>query len=837
MLEKPKILVVDDVRANLVAMRKLLNRLNCDAIEAASGNEALALCIDHDFAVILLDVDMPGMDGYEVARFLKDEPSTRHIPIIFVTATYEDQEHQLRGYEAGAVDYIHKPVDDIILLSKAGIFLDLYNNRQIAMRELARSEAMRLASMESEKRFRLALTDAPIPIMLHADDGEVVLLNHMWTELTGYARRDIATIKDWLVRAFGEQTLEEREREIERQFAEDDWNPLDEQKLRAANGNHLFWDFRSGSLATLPDGRRLAITMAVDVTERKRVEEEMRLASLVFQSSSEGMTITDADATIISVNPAFTSLTGYSPDEVIGKKPNILKSGRHDIAFYQAMWRDLNSTGHWGGEIWNQRKNGEVYAERLLINTIYNDDGVAHRRVALFSDITQKKKDEELIWQQAHFDPLTGLPNRRMFHDRLQQEINKADRTGLPFALIFLDLDRFKEVNDTFGHNMGDELLKQVSQRLSCCVRNYDTVARLGGDEFTLILSNLEELNGVERVARAILHNLSEPFLLGDEVFQSSASIGITLYPKDADTLEALIKSADQAMYVAKQQGRNRYHYFTPSLQENAQVRMRLINDLRGALADNQFRLYYQPIIELATGGIRKAEALIRWQHPTRGLIDPYEFIRVAEETGMIVEIGDWVCREAARQVGYWRSALSIEFQISINKSPMQFNDAEDAQTEWLDQVRALGLPTQSLGVEITEGLLMDAGTDVIDKLLELRNAGIQVSLDDFGTGYCSLAYLKKFHIDYLKIDQSFVRNLAPDSDDMALCEAITVMAHKLGLKVIAEGVETEDQRKLLIDIGCDYGQGYLFSKPIPSEEFELLLTSGLNHRQRGARE
>ncbi|QFY43859.1 EAL domain-containing protein [Candidatus Methylospira mobilis] len=837
MLEKPKILVVDDVRANLVAMRKLLNRLNCDAIEAASGNEALALCIDHDFAVILLDVDMPGMDGYEVARFLKDEPSTRHIPIIFVTATYEDQEHQLRGYEAGAVDYIHKPVDDIILLSKAGIFLDLYNNRQIAMRELARSEAMRLASMESEKRFRLALTDAPIPIMLHADDGEVVLLNHMWTELTGYARRDIATIKDWLVRAFGEQTLEEREREIERQFAEDDWNPLDEQKLRAANGNHLFWDFRSGSLATLPDGRRLAITMAVDVTERKRVEEEMRLASLVFQSSSEGMTITDADATIISVNPAFTSLTGYSPDEVIGKKPNILKSGRHDIAFYQAMWRDLNSTGHWGGEIWNQRKNGEVYAERLLINTIYNDDGVAHRRVALFSDITQKKKDEELIWQQAHFDPLTGLPNRRMFHDRLQQEINKADRTGLPFALIFLDLDRFKEVNDTFGHNMGDELLKQVSQRLSCCVRNYDTVARLGGDEFTIILSNLEELNGVERVARAILHNLSEAFLLGDEVFQSSASIGITLYPKDADTLEALIKSADQAMYVAKQQGRNRYHYFTPSLQENAQVRMRLINDLRGALADNQFRLYYQPIIELATGGIRKAEALIRWQHPTRGLIDPYEFIRVAEETGMIVEIGDWVCREAARQVGHWRSALSIEFQISINKSPMQFNDAEDAQTEWLDQVRALGLPTQSLGVEITEGLLMDAGTDVIDKLLELRNAGIQVSLDDFGTGYCSLAYLKKFHIDYLKIDQSFVRNLAPDSDDMALCEAITVMAHKLGLKVIAEGVETEDQRKLLIDIGCDYGQGYLFSKPIPSEEFELLLTSGLNHRQRGARE
>lgn len=835
MLTKPKILVVDDIRANLVAMHRLLGRLDCDVIEASSGNEALALCIDHDFAVVLLDVDMPGMDGYEVARFLKEEPSTKNIPIIYVTATYEDQEHRLLGYEVGAVDYIQKPVDDIILLSKVGIFLDLYNNRQLARRELARSEAMRLATLESEKRFRQALTDAPIPIMLHAENGEVVLLNRMWTELTGYTQGEIATIKDWLVKAYDESTVDEWELEIKRCFSEGDWHSLAEHKLLAASGSYLIWDFRTAPLAQLPDGRRLAITMALDITERKRAEEEMRLASLVFRNSSEGMTITDADATIISVNPAFSALTGYAPDEVIGKNPRILKSGRHDAGFYEAMWRDINNTGHWQGEIWNRRKNGEVYAELLIINTIYHDNGMPHRRVALFSDITQRKKDEELIWQQANYDSLTGLPNRRMFYDRLQQEINKAQRSGLPLVLIFLDLDRFKEVNDTLGHDMGDNLLKQVSQRLLGCVRSYDTVARLGGDEFTIVMGELNEMDSVERVAQDILQKLSEPFPLGDEVFQTSVSIGITLYPKDGETLEELLKNADQAMYAAKQQGRNRYNYFTPSMQESALARMRMINDLRSALADNQFRLYYQPIIELKTGVIQKAEALIRWQHPVRGLVGPYEFIRIAEETGMIVEIGDWVFRESVRQLGVWRSFLCDEFQISINKSPLQFTSTEDIQSKWFDHLQELGLPGQSLVIEITEGLLLDASSDVINKLLELRDAGIQVSLDDFGTGYCSLSYLKKFDIDYLKIDQSFVHNLASGSADLALCEAIIVMAHKLGLKVIAEGVETEEQCSLLNNIGCDYGQGYLFSKPVPPDEFGLLL-GGVSRRQYGSR-
>jgi diguanylate cyclase (GGDEF)-like protein/PAS domain S-box-containing protein len=825
MLEKPKILIVDDNRSNLIALRKLLGRLSCDVIEANSGNEALAYCIDYDFALALLDVDMPGMDGYEVARLLKEEPATQQTPIIFVTATYEDHEHRLLGYEAGAVDYIQKPVDDLILLSKASIFIELYNNRQLARRELKRSEAMRIASAENEIRFRQALTDAPVPIMLRTEDGEIVLLNRMWTELTGYTLQDIPTVRHWQVAAYREDKLEAIQSIIAQLFASDTWTVMGEFDIRAANGNHLIWDMRSGPLAPLPDGRRLAITMAVDVTERKRAEEEMRLASLVFQNSSEGMTVTDKDGTIISINPAFTALTGYAQEDVVGKNPRVLKSGRHDLAFYQAMWHDLDSSGHWEGEIWNRRKNGEIYAERLSINTIYNGNGLPHRRVALFSDITQKKASEELIWRQANFDPLTGLPNRSMFQDRLQQEMKKAHRNNSPLALMFLDLDEFKAVNDTLGHDMGDILLKEVTQRVRECIRETDTLARLGGDEFTVILTELDEqYQNVGLVAKAILCKLAEPFSLDGKLVHISVSIGITFYPDDAAAFEELLKNADQAMYAAKDQGRNRYHYFTPAMQESAQKRMSIANDLRVALAANQFQLHYQPIVNLATGDILKAEALIRWQHPEYGLVSPAAFIPIAEETGMIIEIGNWVFRMAADQVARWRASYCADFQISINKSPVQFSSREVSHDIWVDYLSGLGLPGESIVIEITEGLLLDATNSTKDKLLVFRDAGIQVAIDDFGTGYSCLTYLQNLDIDYLKIDQAFVRDLTQGSKNMALCTAIIVMAHELGLKVIAEGIEAKEQHDLLVAAGCDYGQGYYYARPAEAGEFEKLL-------------
>jgi diguanylate cyclase (GGDEF)-like protein/PAS domain S-box-containing protein len=571
------------------------------------------------------------------------------------------------------------------------------------------------------------------------------------------------------------------------------------------------------------DGNIVNYTAIVkDNTERKLAEEELRLAALVYQASSEAMLITDTSSTIISVNPAYTHITGYAPEEVIGKKSDIFRSARHDEAFFQSIWQEVLTTGTWHGEIWNRRKNGEEHPAWLTLNASSSKDGSLKGYVMLFSDITKQKASEELIWKQANFDTLTGLPNRRMLHDRLQQEIRKAQRNNQPLALMFLDLDHFKEVNDTLGHDIGDILLKEAAQRLTSCVRESDTVGRTGGDEFTVILGGLDDPGCVERIAEKILKTLAEPFPLGDDKAYVSTSIGITLYPDDADNIDALLKNADQAMYAAKNLGRNRYCYFTPAMQEAAQRRMRLAFDLRDALAGHQFQLYYQPIVNMATGFIHKAEALIRWQHPTRGWVSPVDFIPIAEDTGMIVEIGDWVFREAARQAGRWCESHHAQFQISVNVSPVQFKRGRNS--EWFDYLQQLGLSGKCIAIEITEGLLLDASAGVTEQLSAFCDAGFQVSLDDFGTGYSALSYLKKFDIDFLKIDQSFVRNLAPNSADMALCEAIILMAHKLGILVIAEGVETIEQRDLLAAAGCDYAQGYLYSRPVPPQDFEQLL-------------
>jgi len=438
------------------------------------------------------------------------------------------------------------------------------------------------------------------------------------------------------------------------------------------------------------------------------------------------------------------------------------------------------------------------------------------------------KRSKALLWRKANFDALTELPNRELFHDRLEQEIKKSVRSGLPIALLLIDLDQFKEVNDTLGHEMGDLLLQQAANRIVNCVRATDTVARLGGDEFTVVLPQLHDVLIARQLAQKIINKLAEPFYLRDEVIHISASIGITLYPADATEIVNLMRNADQAMYAAKNEGRNRFSYFTRSLQEAAQKRLHLTNDLRGALANHQFRLFFQPIVSLATDRVHKAEALLRWQHPTRGMVSPADFIPLAEETRLIVEIGAFVRKESLAWCKRWNNLNPEGFQISVNKSPAEFTDENDsANVEiFVDKLNKMGLCGENFVFEITEGLLLNADVRIHEKLMELRDAGIQVSIDDFGTGYSSLSYLKKFDIDYLKIDQSFVRNLESDSNDVALCEAIIVMAHKLGLKVIAEGVETEQQRDLLSRAGCDYAQGYLYARPMPPEAFEQWLTA-----------
>ncbi|MEH6579991.1 MAG: EAL domain-containing protein [Amphritea sp.] len=566
---------------------------------------------------------------------------------------------------------------------------------------------------------------------------------------------------------------------------------------------------------------RLVVTH-VNIDKQKQTEQ-LRLAAAAFETN-DAIMIVDADDRIIKVNSAFCQITGYSPEDAVGQYSKLLHSGIHDDNFYEEMSNTLDTTGHWQGEVWNRRKDGQVFIGWLHITTTYTEEGSVNSRVAVFSDITEKKKSEELIWKQANFDPLTGLPNRRMFFERLTQEIKMSKRAGKSLALMFLDLDHFKEVNDTLGHAQGDKLLKEASIRLKKLIRGSDTVARLGGDEFTVILPQIDTARQVELVADKLLKKLACPFQLGEHKVYVSASIGATLYPQDAEDSDQLIKNADQAMYAAKNSGRNQMHYFTQGMQDEAVNRLETVNKLRYAIKAKQFQLYYQPIIDMKTGASHKAEALIRWIHPEDGLIMPEEFISIAEDNGLIADIGNWTFKEALNQVTQWRQNLDPQFQISINTSPAHFEDSNTntaTMGEWLKLIKDSNTPGEAIAIEITESLLMDSSTETKNKLLSLRDANIQVALDDFGTGHSSLAYLNRFDIDYLKIDRCFIRNLHKSSNDMALCTAIIVMAHTLGLKVIAEGIETEEQRSLLTTAGCDYAQGFLYSKPLPAAQFE----------------
>ncbi len=552
-----------------------------------------------------------------------------------------------------------------------------------------------------------------------------------------------------------------------------------------------------------------------DITERY-------LAIAVYKNSNQAMFVTDIYNTIISTNPAFSQITGYTEEEVLGKDPRILASGHHDKLFYAAMWDCINRTGSWQGEIWNKRKNGGVYPEELSISSIKDSNGIVDHRVALFYDITEKKESDRIIMEQANFDQLTNLPNRRMFNDRLQQEILKSNRTNKPFALLFVDLDRFKNVNDTMGHGPGDNLLKEASRRIISSVRVTDTVARIGGDEFTIILPDFEGTINIDRIATNIIESLTEPFQLDLNEAYISASIGITLFPADASDSESLLRYADQAMYRAKESGRSCFKYFTALMQQEAQKRQELIVELHQAIKYCQFQLHYQPIVDLNTSEIKKFEALIRWNHPLKGIINPSDFIPIAEKMGLIREIGNWVFKEATNQAKKWITQYGKNFKININVSTAQFKDHE-LLSDWLTYIKTIDLPGNNIVVEITERMLFENESEISMQLLELRHAEVAVALDDFGVSYSSLSRIRELDIDYLKIDRSFIQSLTEHSQDIVFCEAIIAMAHKLSLKVIAEGIESPIQHKLLTDLGCDYAQGFLFSKPVPADDIETL--------------
>ncbi len=576
--------------------------------------------------------------------------------------------------------------------------------------------------------------------------------------------------------------------------------------------------------------KRTAIVQ--DITRRKQTELALRDSEarwkLALESVGDGLWDLQVQTGEQYLSPNLLRMYGYQEGEL---QPSLaaLDALVHpeDLAQLQqdrqAHFDGL--TPSLGNEHRMMCKDGSwkwVHSRGMVISR--DAQGQPLRMIGTHTDITERKTADELVWQQAHFDALTGLPNRRLMRERLVQEIKKCRRNHLKLALLFIDLDHFKEVNDTLGHDRGDDLLVEAARRIQRCLREVDTVARMGGDEFTVIITALSDEANLQGILPKLLNALSAPFQLGlDQVFVS-ASMGVTVYPTDTLEVEDLLKNADQALYVAKAAGRNRYSFFTAALQEAAMQRAQLTHDLRAALQSEEFCIVYQPIVNLANGSIQKAEALIRWQHPTRGLISPADFIPVAESSGLIVEIGEWVFARAAAQVKAWRTLLHPEFQISVNKSPLQFENPNPRHVPWIEQLQALGLPGESMVVEITEGLLLSTSSGVVEQLLKLRDEGINVSLDDFGTGYSSLSYLQKFDIDFIKIDQSFVRHLVPASTDLVLCQAIIAMAHALGIKVIAEGVETAQQRDLLAAAGCDFAQGYLYSRPVSAQEFEAMV-------------
>lgn len=556
-----------------------------------------------------------------------------------------------------------------------------------------------------------------------------------------------------------------------------------------------------------------------------RADATVKRAALVYQQAGEAMVIVDANGVVQDINPAFTKVTGYTTVDIIGRELQQLYVTPEGHGGYQDIGLGLNKSGHWDGDVWIRGKQGNAFMVNLAVDTLYDHNGTVGCRVGLFSDVTESRYREASIWHQANYDHLTQLPNRQMFYQNLRQSIGHAIETELPFALVFLDLDLFKEVNDSYGHDEGDELLRLVALRLRGCVRSSDAVARLGGDEFTIILPDIADSANTILVVEKILKTVSEPYRLRDAVVHVSVSAGVTYYPQDgADGVE-LLKHADLAMYAAKEHGRNQYCQYTGSMQRTADARRTLLADLRQGLENNQFVLHYQPIVDMQTGVTVKAEALMRWQHPERGLLAPSEFILQAEDAGLISPMGDWAFRHAAQQVAQWRQTLAPNFEVSVNVSPVQFRcDGLDPES-WVGCLNALHLPGSAVTVEITERLLMQANNESGRRLLAFRDAGIQVALDDFGTGHSSLVYLKRFHIDYIKIDQSFVSNLRPNSDDLVLCEAIIAMAHRLGLKVIAEGVSSQEQHSILRKSGCDYGQGFWYARPLPATEFASRLS------------
>ncbi len=648
-------------------------------------------------------------------------------------------------------------------------------------------------------------------------DGQMLTCNHRLADMFGYASPEEMIAEYQAPRHY--VNIEDRSRLIEILKREGEIKNFIAPLYR--KDGQIRWFEYSGTL--YPDEGYLE-GVVTDITERHETQLELRLAASVFDGTAEGILITDANGNILRVNRAFTEITGYSQEEMLDKNPRILSSGRHDRSFYQNLWNTLISTGHWAGEIWNRRKNGELYLVWQNLSALRDSDGKVTQFIGIFSDITQRKEAEQRIARLAHYDALTNLPNRLLFQDRCQHALLKAMREDHRLAVLFLDLDGFKDINDSLGHPVGDKVLQVIAERLLVTVREEDTVARLGGDEFVVVIEEFDNVQDVALVADKLLQSMREPIEIHEHIFHLSASIGISLFPADGEDATTLVRNADAAMYRAKDQGRNNYQFYTAELTTSAFERVLLENQLRHAIENDELDLAFQPQLDLQSGRAVGVEALLRWRHQQYGNIPPDRFIPTAERSGLILPIGEWVLKTACQRAKQWLDEGMQFDRLAINVSGAQIQRSEFVEVV-KNTLEETGLSPKNLELEVTESFIMTQADQGIRTLEALRQLGITLAIDDFGTGYSSLSHLKQLPIHRLKIDKSFVRDIPGDVNDLAITRAVIALGKSLQLHVIAEGVETEEQRLFLLEEGCHEAQGFLFSHPLSTEEIPAFFT------------
>ncbi len=672
----------------------------------------------------------------------------------------------------------------------------------------------------TQKALLLDIVDnAPSLIYVYDTEGRLRLCNRLFEQTAG----------------FKFQEMEGSTREKHLPVGEASTLRNNDKKVLSKGGIFRFEDqiLKHGKLRTYlttkcvlrgTEGKAIGVLgISTDITEIRQNIEQLRLAGIVLDNTADGVIITNARGHILSVNAAFTKITGFSAEDSIGLEPNILTSEKQDNAFYRDILKSLKLTGFWRGELWSRRKNGEQYPKWLTINTVYNDAGKVINYVAVFSDMSAINQSQTDLERMSHYDPLTDLPNRSLFHERLQHSLDLSLSYNQSLAVIVLDLDGFKTVNESLGHSMGDLLLQQAATRFLSCVRSEDTVSRLGGDEFALILNNLAHPTDAIIIAKKLLNALQEPFDLKGTSTLLTASIGISVAPYDSETPEQLLRQADTAMYGAKECGRNDYRFYQPEMTLRAQERLNSERCLRRAVLNHEFEVWYQPKINLLNNNVEGAEALIRWRDPVKGLVSPADFIPLAENTGLIIQIGEQVIDIVCRDIRLWTDRQIDSGVIAVNVAALQIDRSDFVETI-RSTLEEYNLPASVLEVEVTESLMMASPEHSREVLSTLQSLGVTTAIDDFGTGYSSLAYLKILPINSLKIDRTFISALPHDPNDVAITKTIVELGHALGFKIIAEGVETEGQNRFLKDIGCDQGQGYFYGRPMPAADYEVWL-------------